>query len=127
MKRHSAFEYTPADVRKILLELRYFYTAQQLSDKWHITPYRLRQWKRQWNYAYLTGTLRELVIVAVHQGAQTSADVIAYLDYLDHAVYTADEISAVLAQLEAEELVVQRNGHWRYNQLHSANDTSFIF
>jgi hypothetical protein len=117
----------PAEIRKILLENRYLSTAAQVCAKWHITPYRLRQWKQQWNYAYLVGTLPEMVIVALHQGAHDIAGIIAYLDYLDHARYTPAEIGEVLAQLEQEDFAINHNGAWHYDWRHSANDTSYIF
>lgn len=127
MKSGTIRDYSPADIRKILLELRYFYTVKQLCAKWHITPYRLRQWQQALRGTPPIADRRELVIVAVHQGARTCADMIAYLDYVDHAVYTPDEINAVLDQLEAEGIALSHNGEWRYNQLHSVNDTAYIF
>lgn len=120
-------DFTPDEIRKILLEQRYFYTARQLCAKWHITPYRLRQWKQQWNYTYLVGTLPEMVIVALHQGAHDIASIISYLDYLDHARYTPAEIDEVLAQLEQADFAIYHGGAWHYDWRHSANDTSYIF
>ncbi len=63
-----AREFTDDQIRKILLEQRYIYTADQLCAKWQITRYRLRQWRKQFRYAYLVGDVRELVIVGLHQG-----------------------------------------------------------
>jgi len=125
--RTAQRDFSPDEVRRILLELRYVYTAKQLCEKWHITPYRLRQWQRQWNYAYLVGNVRELVIVALHHGAQTIADIRAYLDYADHSVYTSEEITAVLSQLESDGFALHDGALWRYNAAHSQHDRSFIF
>lgn len=119
--------HSPAEIRKILLENRYFSTVTQVCAKWQVTPYRLRQWKQQWNYAYLVGTLRELVIAALHQGASTIADINACLDYWDRTVYAPEEIGVVLAGLEAEGIALHQAGRWRYNPVHSADDTSYIF
>ena len=119
--------FTPDEIRRILLELRYVYTVKQLCEKWHITPYRLRQWQHQWHYAYLTGNLHELVIAALYHGAQTIDNIRAYVDYLDHTLYTPEEISKVLKQLEFDGLARNDDAHWLYNAAHSHNDLSFIF
>ncbi len=119
--------HSPAEIRKILLEQRYFYTARQLCAKWHITPYRLRQWKQTWRQTPIIGDRRELVIVALHQGAHDIAGIIAHLDYLDHARYTPEEIGEVLAQLVLEGIAVNHSGALHYDWRHSANDTSYIF
>ena len=120
-------DFTSDEIRKILLENRYFSTAAQVCAKWQVTPYRLRQWKRQWNYAYLVGTLHELVIAALHQGASTIADINACLDYWDRTVYAPEELSAVLRQLEIDGIAINNGGHWQYNPAHSRHDQSFIF
>ncbi len=88
MNAHSAIDpneiYSPAEIRKILLELRYFYSVRELCAKWHITPYRLRQWRQAMRGEIMSG-LHERVIVALHEEAHDVASIIAYLDYLDHA------------------------------------------
>ena len=119
--------FTPDEIRRILLELRYIYTVRQLCAKWHITPYRLRQWQHQWHYAHLSGSVRELIIAALYQGAPTTADISAYLDYADHTVYTPEEIEAVLKQLEIDGFAIRTGTGWRYNAAHSHSDQAFIF
>ena len=125
--RSNTRTFTPDEIRRILLELRYIYTVRQICAKWHITPYRLRQWQHQWNYAYLSGSVRELIIAALHQGAQTTADINAYLDYVDRTVYTPEEIEAVLKQLEIDGFAIRTGTGCRYNPAHSQNDQAFIF
>lgn len=119
--------YTEQDKRRILLELRYIYREAELCQKWNVTKYRLRQWKKEANYTYLAPTLRELVIMALHNGKGSIAGMISYLDYLDHAVYSEPELLAVLRGLQVEGIALEAGGDWRYNPDHSRNDTSFIF
>jgi hypothetical protein len=119
--------YTPAEIRKILLENCYCSTAAQVCAKWQITPYRLRQWKQQWNYAYLAGNTRELVIVALHQGASDVPAIIRYLDYVDHAMYSTDKVLALLQQLQIDGIALNDGTRWLYSAAHSQHDRSFMF
>jgi len=120
-------KYTDGDKRRILLELRFLHTEDTLCKKWNLTKYRLGKWKKAANYAYLTPTFREMVIVALHNGANTIPRLISYLDYLDHAIYTEAEILKALHDLRAEGIAREDSGLWLYDQAYSQNDTSFIF
>lgn len=119
--------FTDEEKRRILLELRYFYTEAELCRKWKLTRYQVKQWKKAANYAYLIGTLREMVIVALHNGASSIAAIIGYVDYLNHAVYTEAEIEPILNGLRAEGIAQEQAGVWSYNRGYSKDDTSFIF
>ncbi|GIK65635.1 MAG: hypothetical protein BroJett018_34290 [Chloroflexota bacterium] len=119
--------YTEEEKRRILLELRYFYTEAELCQKWNLTRYRVKQWKKATNYAYLIGTLREMVIVALRNGASSIAAIIGYVDYLNHAVYTEAEIEPILHGLREEGIAQEQAGVWSYNRAYSKDDTSFIF
>ncbi len=115
------------EIRKILLEQRYIYTADELCAKWQITRYRLCQWKKQFSYAYLAGDVRELVIVGLQHGRHDLPTLISFIDYLDHSTYSAKELTSILKRLQAEGVAIQKNGHWLYNPKHSHHDRSFIF
>ena len=119
--------YSVEEIRKILLEHRYFYTADEVCKKWGITKYRLRQWKKECSYAYFIGEVRDMMIVALHNGAATLPDIQSVLDYLDHCLYTEIEILEIIKKLEAQGLAVYENGRWLYNKAYSKNDTRFIF
>ncbi|MCQ3930642.1 MAG: hypothetical protein DPW16_09285 [Chloroflexi bacterium] len=119
--------YTEEEKRRILLELRYFYTEAELCQKWNLTRYRVKQWKKAANYVYLIGTLREMVIVALHNEASSIPAIISHLDYLNHAVYTEAEIEPILNGLRAEGIAQEQAGVWSYNRAYSKDNTSFIF
>ncbi len=123
-----AREFTADQIRKILLEQRYIYTADQLCAKWQITRYRLRQWKKQFKYEYLVGDVRELVIAGLHQGLQDVPTLSSFIDYHDHAVYSAKELTSILKRLQAEGIAIRQNDRWLYNFKHlRQHDRSFIF
>lgn len=120
-------EFTTDDKRRILLELRFIYREAELCQKWNLSQAKLRQWKKEANYAYLSPNLREMVVLALHNGTGDIAAMIQYLDYLDHTVYTEAEIEAVLHGLQHEGIAQAEGGRWLYNTAHSQNGTSFIF
>jgi hypothetical protein len=120
-------EYSEADQRRILLELRYLCTEAELCAKWKLTKAQLRRWKKAANYAYLSANFRELVILALHTGSETIPNLISHLDYLDHTIYTEAEIHAMLEKLRVEGIAKEDGGKWHYDPIHSQNDTSFIF
>lgn len=120
-------DFTNDQIRKILLELRYIATADQVCAKWQITRYRLRQWQTQFNYKYRVGDVRELVIVGLHQGIQDVTLLIKFIDYHAHSVYSTQELTSILTQLQAEGIAVLKKGRWLYNRKHSHHNRSFIF
>lgn len=121
-----ADEYTDQEKRRILLELRFFYTEDEICKKWKLTKSQIRKWKKAANYAYLTVTFREMVIIALHNGTNTTAAMIRYLDYLDHSIYTESEIETVLKGLHGEGIAKEESGLWFYDLAYSKNDTSYI-
>jgi hypothetical protein len=123
----SKVKYTPDERRKILLEQRYISTAAELCAKWNVSMYRLNTWKKEFNYRYFIGTLRDMTIVAVHGGARTIPTIIDCLDYLNHARYTEPETLELLRGLQAEGIAKETNGEWFYDKTHSNDDRSFIF
>jgi hypothetical protein len=119
--------FTDDQIRKVLLELRYIYTAAALCAKWQITRYRLQQWQQQFNYKYLVGDVRELVIAGLHQGVQDVPTLSKFIDYHDHSVYSIDELTSILESLQIDGIAILKNGRWLYNPKHSHGDRSFIF
>lgn len=119
--------YSIEEIRKILLEHRYIYTADELCEKWGITKHQLRKWKQEFRYTYFIGTVRDMLVVAVHSGATTIKDIQNMLDYLNHCLYSEAEIIEMLEELQIQGIAINENGLWIYNQAHSKNDTSFIF
>src|SRR3954466_7664243 len=123
----TKIEYTHEEERKILLEHRYFYIIDKLCAKWGITKSQLRKWKKEFNYNYFVGSLRDMTVVALHNGAQTIPSIIDYLDFLNHARYTAQEVLELLTGLETEGVAKWRDDEWLYDKSFSKNDSSFIF
>jgi hypothetical protein len=60
-------EYSREERRKILLENRYLHTEDQLCEKWGISKYQLRKWKKEFNYYYFIGSLRDMAVVALYK------------------------------------------------------------
>lgn len=122
--------FAPSEIRSILLEHRYLSPAAAVCEKWGITASCLRRWKREHRFAYLAGSLRELVIVALHssaRGVRDPAELVGFLDMQDHTVYSPAEIGAVLDALVAEGKAVKRGGAWRYDEARLARARPFIF
>ncbi|MFN8374199.1 MAG: hypothetical protein U0694_15140 [Anaerolineae bacterium] len=119
--------YTEQEQQRILLELRYVYKEAELCQKWNISTSQLRKWKKAANYAYLIGTFRDMLIVALHNGTHDIPGIIRYLDYLDHVVYTEKEIEDGLNALRSAGIARHEDGLWYYDLNHSHNDTRFIF
>ncbi|MBV9927568.1 MAG: hypothetical protein JOZ96_21300 [Acidobacteria bacterium] len=120
-------EYSYEERRKILLENRYLLTEEQSCEKWGISRYRLRKWKKILNYHYLIGNLREMALVALYNGSHTIPAIIDHLDYLNHARYTEDEVSELLNNLKAEGMAGEKDGRWFYARPQPDDGASFIF
>ncbi len=119
--------YSDEEIRKILLEHRYFYTIDELCRKWSITTYQLRKWKKAFQYTCFIGEVRDMAVVALHSGANEICGIGDFLDYLNHCRYTEAEIVEMLEELKAQGIAIQVNGAWLYDQSYSKDDTSFIF
>ncbi len=126
-KRQPQPEFTPEEIRKILLEHRYLMDMAAIVKKWGITMNRLRTWKKDPRFRTVSGSLRELVIVALRAcPVRDPADLVAFLDMQDHAVYTPEEIRAALDALVAEGKAEKHGGAWRYNEARLARER-FVF
>ena|SRR5688572_30454751 len=123
----DAQSFTNEEIKKILLEHRYLLDADALCKKWGITRNRLRTWKREHRFDGVRGGLRELVIVALRAcPVRDPADLVAFLDMQDHAVYTPEEIARVLDALVAEGIAERRKDSWRYDEKRLARER-FVF
>jgi transposase-like protein len=122
-----AEQFTDEEKQRILLELRYIYNEDELCQKWNISNYQLKKWKKAANYTYFIGTFRDMLIAALHNGTNSIAGIISYLDYLNHVVYTEKEIEDALNKLRGEGIAKEENGLWLYDLSYSKNDSSFIF
>jgi hypothetical protein len=111
--------YSDAEIRKILLEHRYFYTIDELCRKWSLTKYQLRIWKRAFQYTCFIGEVRDLAVVALHSGANEICNTRDFPDYLNHCFYSQTEIVEGLAQLSAQGLAIPVNGVWLYDKSYS--------
>jgi len=120
-------EYSHEEKRKILLENRYLFTEDQLCEKWGISKYQLRKWKKEFNYYYFIVNLRDMAVVALYNGSHTVPAIINHLDALNHARYTEDEVLELLEGLKAEGLAKEMDGKWFYDNSHSMDGASFIF
>jgi hypothetical protein len=116
-KAASAPAFTEDEIRRILLEHRYLLDADAITKKWGITRNRLRAWKKEHGFEYLRGGLRELVIVALRAcPVRDPADLVAFLDMVDHSVYSEEEITSALDGLVTEGIAEKKNGTWRYDE-----------
>jgi len=110
-------DFSSDEIRSILLEHRYLAGADAICAKWGITRSRLRAWKRDHGFEHLRAGLRELVIVALWSSpVRDPAELVSFLDYQNHAVYSPEEIGRVLAALVAEGKAVRRAGAWHYDK-----------
>lgn len=120
-------EFSRAEVRRILLENRYCLTEKELCSKWGISCYRLRVWKRENNYRYLSGGRRELVIAALYRGVVEVSGVIEFADYMNHCRYSEGEVLEVLQALDREGKARLRGSAWTYREPVGEAAPQFIF
>jgi len=122
----AARVFTEAEIEKILLEHRYLLGADAVCKKWRITRGALRAWKAA--HGSPRAGLRELVIVALVGGPiGDPAELVAWLDYQDHAVYSRREIGRVLAGLVKAGIAVKRADGYRYDRSHARRGRGFVF
>jgi hypothetical protein len=120
-------EFSSAEVRRILLENRYCMSEEELCAKWGISRYRLRIWKRDNNYQYLSGGLREVVIAAIYTGARDVMGIIEFADHINHCRYTEAEVLAILEALYREGKAQAQGTTWSYLKPTGESAVHFIF
>ncbi len=115
--------FTDDQIHRIRLEHCYFFTIAQLCERWGITRYRLQKWrKRQVCTVFLT--LEDDIIAAIHRGGwHAPVDLIGWLDYRDHAIYSEAEVRELFENLEARGEVRREGDRFRYVQV----DPPYIF
>ncbi len=115
--------FTDDQIHRILLEHHYFFTIAQTCEKWGITRYRLRLWKKR-NVYEVFRTLEDEVLAGIHRGGlHAPAALISWLDYRDHALYSEGEVRALFENLEARGEVCKEGDRWRYVQV----DPPYVF
>jgi hypothetical protein len=106
-----------ADIQRILLEHQLLSTEAQTCERWGLRVGTLRKWKRERKpWRAIVGP-REWLIVALWQageGGVAAAEMIGWLDYHDHAVYSEGEIAAWLDGLVGEGIARREGGRWVY-------------
>ena len=120
-------EFSDSEKRKILLEHKYLYTKDQLCEKWGISSDQLKKWKKEFNYPYFIGSLRDMAVVALYSGSHTIQAIINHLDALDHGRQTDEEVLELLEGLQAEGIAKEKDGKWFYDKSHSTDTANFIF
>ncbi len=107
-------EYDDDQIDRILLEGQFVFTDAELCEKWGITAYRLRKWRKERPCRW---TLEDCLIAAIYQGEwHEPASFVEYLDWRNHAVYTPDEIEEMFQNLLAAGDVETDGGRYRYVQ-----------
>jgi hypothetical protein len=115
--------YTDDQIHRILLEFRFFFTIRQICEKWGITPYRLRKWRKR-DVCTVFSTLEDCIIAGIHRGgSHAPAELIGWLDYRDHAIYSEAEVLEMFEALEARGEVRRDGDRFAYIQL----DPPYIF
>lgn len=113
---------------RILLELRLCLTESQVCEKWGITRYRIRKWKREFDYDFWFGTPRDFMIAAVYDDAATADAISGYCAYHTHSGCQASEIMDDLKQLEKEGFLLHLDdGRWVYDMTRLTSARSYIF
>lgn len=115
-----------ADIRRILLEHQLMFTEAQTCERWGLRVSMLRRWKRERRPWRVGAGPREWVIVALWQAGGSgvvAAELIGWIDYHDHAVYSVEEIAGWLDGLVGQGIARRESGRWVY-----ARDLqSFVF
>lgn len=87
-------------------------TVRALCAEHGISPARLRGWRQL--EERLTWELEDWVRSALVVGAATVEDMISWIDWRNHMLYTREEVSAELSRLAARGAVcAEAGGRWR--------------
>ena len=106
--------YIDDQIRRILLEGKFLHTNVELCEKWGISQYRLRKWRKSYGVPW---TFEDCLIAAIYRGGwHEPADFVAYLDWRNHAIYSPAEIDAMFQRLLAAGDVEQDGTRYRYVQ-----------
>jgi hypothetical protein len=110
--------YTDDQIHRILLERYYFFTIRQTCERWGVTSYRLNKWRRRGDLYTVFHTLEDDIIAGVHRGGwHRPAELIGWLDYRDHAIYSEEEVQEMFETLEARGELRRDGARWAYVQL----------
>lgn len=100
-----------------------------MCKKWRITPYRLRKWKKEYDFNSWLGGEEAWVTAFLYKpaGGATLGQLDSYLDWKNHCRYSDEEILVMLRNLEKKGVAVRRGERWYYNKSRCRRGTSFIF
>jgi hypothetical protein len=119
-----ADDFTPDQIHRIFLEWQFcFRNKRELCAKWGITPYRLGVWRKQRDPSR-RWTILDAVIAGMFRGGWvTPAELIGWLDYVDHARYSEQQVRGMLERLEARGEVRREGDRWTWVQV----DPPYVF
>ena len=121
-------QYSPDEIRRILLEHKYCLKADDIAKKWGVSRARLREWKHAYRYEYLSPGLSDLIIAALWQHGPSSTKYLAeYTAWQDRSFYTAQEIVEALQPLLVEGVVKLESGKWVFDEAYLHQGRPFIF
>jgi hypothetical protein len=110
-------QFDEAAIRRILLEHQLLGSEAQTCARWDLPVATLRKWKREREPWRVAVGPREWLIVALWQSSEHSVaahDMIGWLDYHEHAVFTEAEIEAWLDGLVGEGIARRTSEGWAY-------------
>ena len=129
-------EFDESEVRRILLEHQLLFTEAQTCARWGLGVSVLRKWKRERKPWRVGPGPREWLIVALYQAAEqagereqgvAASELIGWIDYHDHAVYSEAEIAAWLDDLVREGIAERVGERWRYATSRWVEGRRFVF
>ena len=115
--------YTDDQIHRILLEWMFCCKAKELCAKWGISRYRLRKWgqRKPWKKFW---TIEDAVIAGIYEGGwHAPAELIGWLDYRNHNIYSEAEVREMFETLEARGEVVRKGDRFKYVQV----DPPYVF
>ena len=113
---------------RILLELQFCLTEEQVCEKWGLTKDQIEGWKREFDYDVWFGGERDAMIAAVYDGPATAESIADYCAYHTHSGHQAFEIMDDLKQLEKEGFLLHLDdGRWAYNRDRLKSPKAYIF
>ena len=114
-------QFSNDQIERILLEKYFFFTIKETCEKWGITPYRLNKWNKE---SHRRWEIEDAIIAGIHRGGWVEpAELIGWLDYRNHHIYSVEEITAMFEKLEARGEMKRDGDRWTYVQV----DPPYIF
>jgi len=109
-----------ADIKRIVLERHLIFDDDApWVRRWKFPPSRMRTWKKKFPRRTLNPGPREWILVALHQSKKPltkPGGLSEWLDYLDHAIYSGEEITGMLESLAREGYARKTPDGWIYDR-----------